>query len=1427
MKDSASYDNASNGGSNLPLDDFFTALRRGGIGVTPAQMAEANQLLLQYAPLVTNEVALCQYLCPLFATNQAEQERFKEIFAAHFLPIAQQGDPLPPPPPPPRAWWKYLLILLPILLLIGWWIWKDNGPSPNNQLAVGFYINKLYDSTQSDDGLNQYITGDTLLASVTANGSDTALANRVRLKPAYLWGDHTPPDTAGRHVYKAAGVYKAQALVKIYETDGSFVTDTIDNYVKICDFPNGLTITSTAKNDSIPVGKPLYFNAVVAGDVLPDSIVWNIYNDSKIDTSSELSQRSLYTGNERLGWELKTEGSYSVYCTIIYGNADGPCTFTRSVTIQAYDPNKSKTVATLRPSANAKSLKPQYSVKTIWFWIFGGGVLFFMWLSHFLRNRYRRLQRAQQTKPIGDADYEAWLATLGSTQAPANIPFLNKNTLVPPEPAMAMVGRLMRRRIAGEAMYMHLLKTISKAVRSNGFFKPVMEPRTQQSEYLLLIEESHINSQQTQLFDYLANTLHRYNVLVEKFYYRYAPSLCYNSAVPNGISLEKLSEKYPHHVLVIAGHGHQLVYPYQPMVSTEYQNVLARWTHKAILTPVPFADWGMAEKNILPTVIPVFPADTMGHLLMMQYMSDDRINVQQQLKEQQDGLYAITDMDFKDVDELAAYCQLADWANIKTDSPYSNLLFQWIAALAVYPKLQWELTLTIGKALLDKERLGHQLNYTNLLRMARISWMNEGIMPPDLRLELLKRLEQENEVLAREAILLALNEIPSSELKPGHAAYEEKETQRIINEFNLYAYDPIKYAAYQGSQSFFERLWNDKKLTEAPVKKYLRNPDAHWPTLINNKLAASSAEANYVPLEDYFKPLPPLKQGLANLYKTLGLLSVLLIGVAMLGLLAMIALQLANTKRFPSFTEQKSLLRKVDFTVKDSATDKSKKSIVIKVGDLYDQFFEEGKLVLSLSDSTKLVAVAVNGEPAFDSSMVVDKDKYEIVIRDKPKETAPPLLLSIFANPDCSKSEDGDRLGTAIQSLDSNIWQNIRLLTTEDIKPSGSCFSEFRVGRGVDEKLVTALLNQFRQAGVSLTIRPGGISLAGNANVNNNAGIYAFRPIRSKLNDKSVVFNIAAGDTVYYPKDGEIIISGSTDAVLAPNPQSVNTLKPVVYIQVSNASMVASAEKFRKELLTKGYTVNPVEVTQRSYNSEIFYYDKAMANSAAVIKELYSRYFPALPLQPKLRTANDPQPNDNRIVVWMQQPQTGGGQPIGTQTGVGQPQDGNGQTTANIGQRIVKIALGEIGTGETPSGSNQTKYGAWYNPQLNAAGKLPWSAAFVAWVYNQAGMGINIEKGVNGFASFANLLLYARNSQWLTNNPQPGDIVVIDLATTSYHGGIFLRWVDEQSGIFETIEGNISIGKDKNGYVGKGTRNRKNLKVYFIQMPGTQALRAN
>ena len=116
------------------------------------------------------------------------------------------------------------------------------------------------------------------------------------------------------------------------------------------------------------------------------------------------------------------------------------------------------------------------------------------------------------------------------------------------------------------------------------------------------------------------------------------------------------------------------------------------------------------------------------------------------------------------------------------------------------------------------------------------------------------------------------------------------------------------------------------------------------------------------------------------------------------------------------------------------------------------------------------------------------------------------------------------------------------------------------------------------------------------------------------------------------------------------------------------------------------------------------------------------------------------------------------------------------------------VAVGELGTKESPPNSNVVKYSKWYG----ITG--PWCAMFVSWVAWKSDIEFH-------YAYVPYVVADARakrNGLRVTSDPQPGDIVCYDWdGGVADHIGIFEKW--HADGTFSAIEGNTSLSNNSNG----------------------------
>lgn len=137
-------------------------------------------------------------------------------------------------------------------------------------------------------------------------------------------------------------------------------------------------------------------------------------------------------------------------------------------------------------------------------------------------------------------------------------------------------------------------------------------------------------------------------------------------------------------------------------------------------------------------------------------------------------------------------------------------------------------------------------------------------------------------------------------------------------------------------------------------------------------------------------------------------------------------------------------------------------------------------------------------------------------------------------------------------------------------------------------------------------------------------------------------------------------------------------------------------------------------------------------------------------------------------------------------------------TLATTADRVLRVARGELGTVESPAGSNRTRYGAWYGLDAN-----PWCAMFLVWCFHRAGAGdlrdVLSDRGLAYTPAFA---AACRRAGWPAVSPaavEAGDIVFFDFPDAVFriqHVGVA---VGRDGGNVVCVEGNTSVSSNDNG----------------------------
>lgn len=404
---------------------------------------------------------------------------------------------------------------------------------------------------------------------------------------------------------------------------------------------------------------------------------------------------------------------------------------------------------------------------------------------------------------------------------PYRVPFPPQDQHVSPPGELYVVAERFRQRSVSDLKRINVKKSIYSSVRSGGHTRIVFNQISRPSEYLVLIDEQTANNQQARFFDYLISAIEREDVFLEKFYYRQDFRLCWNRKYADGLTPEQLFNKFPQHRLVLFTSGDVLTDPHTGNVREWVRDALKPWKDRVLLTPIPVEFWGLPE-YMLNEIIPVLPASLEAQQLIVDTMTGV-----------EPSLLSRTIERFRERHMPPAALDLSHPDHIRQF--LGKPTFLWLCCLALYNKVQWEITLAIGRRLQEeyppfKAKNIKLLRYENLARLTRIDCMRHGVLPPDLRGHLLQEIKNqpELEMVARSAILDLLEATP---VEPNAFAYREHQIELAVQSTFLNKSKTEKRAV------FF--LWKKGMLDRLLREKFRPVFEYHWGKAALRGLAAA------------------------------------------------------------------------------------------------------------------------------------------------------------------------------------------------------------------------------------------------------------------------------------------------------------------------------------------------------------------------------------------------------------------------------------------------------------------------------------------------------------------------------------------------------------------------------------------------------------
>lgn len=325
----------------------------------------------------------------------------------------------------------------------------------------------------------------------------------------------------------------------------------------------------------------------------------------------------------------------------------------------------------------------------------------------------------------------------------------------------------LRRRQREDYHKIDISATIKATARKAGLIDLQYSQPSRPSEYVFLIDRHAVQDHRALLFDDLYRVFSEEEVFITRFFYDGNPKVLFNEKYPNGIRLKEVQHQFADARLIIFGDGRTFFNPVNGKFSKSAKELLS-WKARGLLSPQPLKDWSVNEDRLALHFF-VLPASLGGiEQLIEQFELEDPRPWEESLKQVDDAIK----------DKVYFKGNLIETLQFYFPRPMVN----WIAACAIYPQLQWKLTLHLGKELSDNSY--KLLTVENILQLVRLPWFVDGKIPDAARFELIAYLkEQQLEQPLRKTIKQLLEKAvpPGSE----SVAFEKYKINKLFNDWKI------------------------------------------------------------------------------------------------------------------------------------------------------------------------------------------------------------------------------------------------------------------------------------------------------------------------------------------------------------------------------------------------------------------------------------------------------------------------------------------------------------------------------------------------------------------------------------------------------------------------------------------------------------------
>ncbi|TXF87801.1 hypothetical protein FUA23_17230 [Neolewinella aurantiaca] len=717
----------------LPLTSLIRQLRAAGFSLDPGREMQLRKVVHERAANYVGRFGEMKYLlAPFVASRPEEQRNFYAFWDRYVAELEQKWASEEKTAAKASSVGSWRWVLLPLLALLAYGAFRFFNPKPPALNGERYAINIGLPDAKADSVYDEYIRlteGDTLrlenrtkgkLRNVDSTGFQWRVEDVTSGETVFLSGDFDL-DMA-RPLVQGEGLRVILEGLHL-ELPERKAADTLLFVVQCSDPPRKPEIRGT--NGLITVGAKHGFSVVnPERGVVYD---WGIEN------------HGIQGVNVR--HEFTSEGRTTIEVRAIRGDLANIDLCYTAASAEVLVVPKDDQLPLLARYPLVKDTPHSFASRSSAYkW--GKWFVLALILVPLLWWKHRRETEARREK----TDEEIAEAYPVFDQGPYSIPYRNRNDQISVPADFYRIADHLRVREASEVQVFDGAATIEATVSSGGF--PTWRERSlnRPADYLVLVTHNDEFNQQDLLLKRLIDFLSSREAAITVYYHEGQFERFWNNEYPQGWSPDRLFDRYQQFRLLVLGNAHGLVDVYasrEPRLVPEKARWFNGWGRRLILTTEPAADWTAQEVLLYRSAL-LYPITMRGL---------------------DDGLRKLNETEEFEPDDFVKWRSLQQrynpepparyrtWETVADHQEYLREdpeLMRWLCGLAVTGNPDWNLTITIGRAL-DVE-----VTHDRLLQLSRIPWLAGNRPDHDLRFALLERLTTYDEERARRAVMTEL-----------------------------------------------------------------------------------------------------------------------------------------------------------------------------------------------------------------------------------------------------------------------------------------------------------------------------------------------------------------------------------------------------------------------------------------------------------------------------------------------------------------------------------------------------------------------------------------------------------------------------------------------------------------------------------------------